>query len=159
MKMLVAMLGTALLLAGPALAQDGKTGPILIEHPWARAAATANSAAYLTLENTGTEADRLIGVATAAARSSELHSTSVDAQGVASMRPVQAIELPAGGQAQLAPGGLHIMLMGLTQPLEVGQHFPLSLTFEKAGLVTVEVAVEGRPTAGHTHQKPMQMGN
>lgn len=159
MRMLVAIAGTAMLLAGPACAQDVKAGTILIEHAWARAAATANSAAYLTLENAGTEPDRLIGVATVAARSAELHSSSVDAQGVASMRPVQAVELPAGGQAQLAPGGLHIMLMGLTQPLEVGQHFPLSLTFEKAGSVTVEVAVEGRPTAAHTHQKPMQMGN
>lgn len=159
MRTLLTILGTALLLASPALAHGDMAGPIQVEQPWARAAATANSAAYLTLENHGTDPDRLVAVATPAARSAELHTTSVDAQGVASMRPVQAIDLPAGGQAQLAPGGLHIMLMGLTQPLEVGQHFPVTLTFEKAGEMTVEVAVEGRPTAAHTHDKPMQMGN
>ena len=156
MRTLLAVFVTTTLLAAAAAAQDS---PIVVEQPWARAATTANGAAYLMLENRGTEPDRLVGVATAAARSAELHSSSVDAKGVASMRPVQAVELPPGGHAALAPGGLHIMLVGLTQPLKAGEHFPLTLTFEKAGAVTVDVPVEARPPAAHAHEEPMKMGN
>jgi hypothetical protein len=64
------------------------------------------------------------------------------------MRRVEAIEVPADGMASLRPGGFHIMLIGLTEPLKEGERFPLTLTFEKAGSVTVEVAVEGVGSMG-----------
>ncbi len=156
MRHLLVAAVAANLLAGTAWAAENA---IVVEQPWARAAATGNSAAYLVIENRGTAPDRLVGVASPAARTAELHTSQVDAKGVASMRPLQAVELTPGGKAVLAPGGMHIMLMGLAQPLKDGQHFPLTLTFEKAGAVTVDVAVQGRPTAGHDHQKPMNMGN
>ena len=111
------LLATAamLLLGGPADAHEFKAGSITVEHPWARPAAKGNGAAYFVLDNAGPTADRLIGVSSDIARSVEMHTSAVDAQGVASMRPVQGVDLPPGGQAQFAPGGLHVMLVGLAQ--------------------------------------------
>src|SRR3546814_11454455 len=57
------------------------------------------------------------------------------------MRPVDGVPLPAGGMAELQPGGYHVMLIGLKHALKQGEHFPLTLTFEKAGTVTIEVPV------------------
>jgi hypothetical protein len=61
---------------------------------------------------------------------------------VMKMRPVTGVDIPAGQPVSLAPGGLHIMLMGLKKPLKAGEKFPLTLTFDKAGTRTVDVAVE-----------------
>jgi copper(I)-binding protein len=139
---------SVLTLAAAVLAADA--GSITVAQSWARpAAAGATGAAYMVITNTGAVADRLVGASSAVARKVEFHSTMVDEQGVATMRGVQAIELPPGGEARLAPGGLHMMLIGLTQPLKAGEPaFPLTLTFERAGEVTVEVAVQARPGAG-----------
>src|SRR3546814_9738821 len=71
----------------------------------------------------------------------ELHTHTMDGN-VMQMRRVEFVEIPAQGEAALQPGGIHIMLIGLKQPLREGERFPLTLTFEKAGAVTVEVAVE-----------------
>ena len=130
-----------LLLISSAGAHEFKAGSITVEHPWARPAAAGNSAAYFALENEGA-ADRLVRVSSDVAGSVEMHSTTIDAQGVGRMVPVQAVDVPPGTEAKFAPGGLHVMLIGLTKPLAEGQEFPLTLTFEKAGAVTVEVAVE-----------------
>jgi periplasmic copper chaperone A len=143
--LLTAALG--LLLAGTAIGHEFKAGAMTIEHPWARPAASGNIAAYFVIENGG-DADRLIGIGTAVAKAADLHSTTIDAQGVGRMTPVQAVDIPAGATATFAPGGLHVMLMGLTRPLEAGQEFPLTLMFEKAGAVTVEVLVEKTASQG-----------
>jgi periplasmic copper chaperone A len=156
------LLATAamLLLGGPADTHEFKAGPITVEHPWARPAAKGNGAAYFALDNTGQAGDRLIGVSSDIARSVEMHTSAVDAQGVASMRPVQGVDLPPGGQAQFAPGGLHVMLIGLAKPLVEGDEFPLTLTFEQAGNVSVKVAVEKKASHGaaqamaHDHTQP-----
>jgi copper(I)-binding protein len=161
MRTILAVLAAGLL-AGPALAHEFKAGSITVEHPWARPAASGNGAAYFKLLNGGSASDRLVGVSSPAAGSAEMHATSVDAQGVASMRPVQAVDLPAGGEAQFTPAGLHVMLVGLSQPLKEGQSFPLTLTLEKAGAVTVEVEVQAKPShgaaaaTGHGHEQPSQ---
>jgi periplasmic copper chaperone A len=147
----------ALLLASGAGAHELKAGSITIEHPWARPAASGNSAAYFTLENGGAD-DRLIGVSSDIAASVEMHSTTIDAQGVGRMVPVQAVDIPAGAQATFAPGGLHVMLIGLIRPLESGQEFPLTLTFEQAGAITVEVAVEKAPSHGGGETKKHKHG-
>lgn len=151
----------ALLIAMLAIAHahDYELGKLHIEHPWARASAGAapTGAAYLAIENRGDAPDRLIGAATPAAERAELHN-HIDDNGVMKMREVEGgIVLPAGTTTQLAPGGLHIMLMGLAQPLEAGTHFPLTLTFEKAGELAVEIKVEPighqpEPAHGHAHQ-------
>ena len=149
MRSLSAMLAAALLVAGSATAHDTQQGPLTIDHPWARPAASGNSAAYMVIANSGA-GDRLVGAASEVARVVEIHSTSVDAQGVARMVPVQAVDIPQEAEAVLSPGGLHVMLIGLTRPLEVGQTFPLTLEFEQAGPVTVEVAVERSASNGAT---------
>jgi len=135
----------ALLLCGglghAALAQSA--GSIEVSHAWARAtAATAKTgAAYLTLANKGASDDRLVAVAGTVAAKPELHVTSME-NGVMKMRPLPGVDIKAGGQAELKPGGMHIMLIGLAAPLKEGQTFPLTLTFEKAGTVEVTFTVE-----------------
>ena len=138
--------------AGTALAHGYKAGSVEIEHPWARATAPSaqNGAAYLVLNGTGKESDRLVSAATPAAEKAELHTHLMD-NGVMKMRPVDAIEVTPGSPTALQPGGLHIMLLGLKQPLVKGKAFPLTLTFEKAGPVTVQVAVQGAGAAAPAH--------
>lgn len=118
---------------------------IAIQDPWARAtvAGQTGTAAYLTIVNNGGP-DRLLSVSTAAAEAS-LHSTSM-ADGVMRMRPVDGIDVPANGTVELKPGGMHVMLMGLKQPLEAGATLPLELRFQKSGNRQVEAAV--RPASG-----------
>ena len=131
-------LALALLAAGPVLAQ----GAIEIHDARARASIGSGqtSAVYLTVHNHGTEADRLVGVASAVARSTGLHTT-LHEQGIMKMRPLDGLDLPAGGAAEFMPGGHHIMLVGLGAPLTAGDRFPLTLRFEKAGEIEADVAV------------------
>jgi copper(I)-binding protein len=119
-----------------------------IEHPWARASAGAakTGAAYLTITDTGTP-DRLIGASTPAADTAELHESMAD-MGTMKMRPVAGLDLAPGKPMKLAPGGYHLMLMGLKAPLKAGDTFPLTLRFEHAPPLTVTVAVE---PVGATH--------
>ena len=152
--------------AGTALAQGFKAGPVDIEHPWARATASSarNGAAYMVLSTHGPDGDRLLSASSPAADKAELHTHQMD-NGVMKMRQVDAIEVAPGSPTALQPGGLHVMLFGLKQPLAQGKTFPLTLTFEKAGSVTVEVNVEsagavtpphggaGGPQAGGTQHK------
>ena len=87
----------------------------------------------------------------ATAQRVELHSMNMKGD-VMEMRQVDAIELPAGKTVELKPGGLHLMFMGLKQPLAVGSKVPVTLRFEKAGDVNVEFDVLTKPAAhGHKH--------
>lgn len=126
-----------------ALAHDFKAGDLHIDHPWARATAPQqpNGAAYFTVANEGA-ADRLLEAQSPVADRVELHTHDVDSAGVMRMRQVEAIDLPAGETTALEPGGLHVMLIGLEDHLVEGEAFPLTLVFERAGAVEVEVAVE-----------------
>ncbi len=123
-------------------------GALKVEGAWARPAASGNGAAYMTLGNGGDEPDRLLRASAPVADTVELHAHEIDAQGVARMRPVVAVEVPPGGEAALAPGGLHLMLVGLKEPLREGESFELTLDFERAGEVTVDVAVARQPPQG-----------
>ena len=147
-----AALAALVLAAGMAAAQT-KVGDIEIEHPWARATAGGArvGAAYMIIRNEGQTADRLVGAETGIAEAAELHSQSMDSKGVMRMRPLSSVAVPAGGTVELAPGGMHVMLPGLKAPLEKGQHFPLTLRFEKAGEVEVEVPVLGVTATGSGH--------
>jgi len=103
--------------------------------------AGGNGAVFLTILNHG-PADRLIGASLPGTRATELHTHQHDG-GVMRMRPVQAIAIPAQGQAELRPGGDHIMAIGLSPAPAVGESVPLVLTFEHAG--PLEIAVPARP--------------
>lgn len=137
-----ALLGLAVF-AAPALAHSYKIGSLEIGHPWARQTppGATTGAGYLTLTNTGPEPDRLVAVSTPGAEKVEIHE-GVTENGVARMRQVPAIDIPAHGAVKLAPGGFHLMLIGLKEGLATGMRLPATLTFEKAGTVEVELAVE-----------------
>lgn len=132
------------LLAGPVFAQDAKVGDLVIMEPWARATIgqVKTGAAYLTVVNHGAAGDRLLAVSTPVAAKAQLHTHIMD-DGVMKMRPVEAIEIEAKGSTALKPGGFHVMLMGVQNPLKEGDAFPMTLTFESAGNVDVEVHVQG----------------
>ena len=138
----------SLALAQGAQAADG----IQVTEPWARATGkTARSAvAYLSVENTGDAADTLVAASTPAAGRVALHTHIKDGD-VMRMRAVQSIEVGPRSKVRLQPGGLHLMLTELKGPLAEGSHFPLTLRFEKAGEVTVEVAVQGAGSMGKGH--------
>jgi copper(I)-binding protein len=142
----------ALLLAAPARAHHDTTiGTIVIGHPWARAAgANTNGAAYMTLRNTGRDADRLVSASMPIARAVELHTHIRDGE-VMRMRPVADIPIPAGQTVRLRPGGLHVMLIGLTEPLRQSTTVPLTLRFERAGETTVQLEIQAAGARGHTH--------
>jgi periplasmic copper chaperone A len=130
-----------------AAAASAQTGQLQVGDAWARATPgkSETGAAYVTIQSP--TADRLVAASTPVAKTAELHTMSMSGM-VMKMRPVAGIDIPAGQPVTLAPGGIHIMLMGLTQPLRAGQSFPLTLTFDKAGTRTVDVAVQKVGAAG-----------
>jgi copper(I)-binding protein len=121
-----------------------------VTNAWARATPgkAENGAAYLTIQSP--TADRLVSVSTPVARKAELHTMSMSG-GIMQMRPVAGIDVPGGQPVKLKPGGEHVMLLGLNHPLQEGQSFPLTLTFEKGGTRTVEVAIEKVGASGPAH--------
>lgn len=134
----------ALAAATPARARDYKLGNLTIEHPFARAttAHAMTGAAYFSVRNAGAAADRLIAVKAAVSKRVGLH-TNIHEGGIMKMRPIKAVEVPAAGRVELKPGGKHVMFMGLKAPLVKGHEFPLTLVFEHAGEITVQVEIEG----------------
>lgn len=112
---------------------------------------SGTSGGYMTLHNNGQQDDRLLGIRTPAAVKAQIHRTSLGANGVATMRPVDAVEVPAGGMAELKPGGFHMMLMELNHALEPGMEIRLTLIFEKAGEVTITVPVMAIGHGGMNH--------
>ena len=132
----------AALIALAAMPAAAQTPQVAVEAPWARAS-VGNSriaVAYMTLRNPAAAPDRLLSVATTIGRA-ELHTMTMD-NNVMRMRPVEAVDIPAGGTALLQPSGLHIMLVDLREPLRAGAQVPLTLRFERAGEVQVAVPVQ-----------------
>lgn len=127
-------------------AHEYKAGALRIGHPYARVTVPNQTVggAYLSIENSGKDIDRLIAVASPIAGSVEIHTMSMDGN-VMKMREVSAIEIKPSDKVVMEPGdGYHLMLTGLKQPLKAGDKFPLTLTFEKAGKVDVSVAVQDK---------------
>ena len=141
MAALALLIGAAL--STPAQAHEFKLGQLHVDHPWARATIgqVKNGAAYLTVANHSDQPDTLVGVDSPVAKRVELHTHMME-DGVMKMRKLDGIEVNPGEPAVLAPGGLHIMLIGLHAPLVEGESFPLTLTFEQAGSVEVEVKID-----------------
>ncbi len=120
---------------------SAQTGQLEVGNAWARATPgkSMTGAAYVTIRSP--TADKLVAASSPVAKKAELHTMSMSGM-VMKMRPIAGLDIPAGQAVTLQPGGMHIMLIGLAQPLKAGQTFPLTLTFEKAGERTVNVAVE-----------------
>ncbi len=137
--MLRAALLAFCLSAAPAVAQD-----IAVEDPYAitPVPGAPTGAAYMLIRNQGSTPDRLVGVRSPVADAVELHQHE-EQDGIMRMRPVEGgLELPAGGELLLGRGGAHVMFMGLTDPLENGELVPVTLIFERAGEIEVEVPVD-----------------
>ncbi|WP_027255774.1 copper chaperone PCu(A)C [Leisingera aquimarina] len=121
---------------------------VKVSAPWARATIIAGrpGAGYLSL--TSETGDRLLSVSSPVAGEVMLHAVESGENGVSRMVHLDALDLPEGETVTLAPGDMHLMLMQLTQKLEEGTNFPLTLTFETAGEITVEVPVLGIAATG-----------
>lgn len=163
---LVALLAAAVLVT-PLLAAcsgSGADGGITVADAWARPSpmVAGAGAAYMKITNSGSEADALLGAASDVAMTVEVHETvaleepaatdgmggmetpaATDGMGggMMGMRPVERVEIPAGGSVELKPGGYHVMLIGLKRELKVGETIEITLTFEKAGEVKVSAEV------------------
>jgi copper(I)-binding protein len=142
MKMLATIL--ALGLALPAAAHDYRIGNLVIAHPVLRVASPVSKtgAGYLVISNRGKAADRLVSVTTTAATRADLHGT-VQSGGVMQMRAqAGGVPVPAGATVHFAPGGLHVMFIGLKAAMPVGTPLKARLLFEKAGAIDVEFKTE-----------------
>lgn len=152
------LIAAALMLAaGAVFANDYTAGPLRIEQPWTRATPAGAKVAggYVTVTNTGTAPDRLLGGTSEIAGKVEIHEMAVN-NGVMTMRGLpDGLEIRPGAKAELKPGGLHIMFMELKRQLKEGETVKGTLTFEKAGPVAVEFSVQPvgarAPAAGHKH--------
>jgi copper(I)-binding protein len=129
-------------------------GGIDVADAWARPTIGQGkvTAAYMSITNAGEIDDVLLGAISPKAERVELHQTKMGDDGVMRMRPVEGgMPVPAGGTVQLAPGGYHLMVMGLGEPLNEGGALPLMLEFAKAGSVDLVVPVRGNVGSGHEH--------
>ncbi len=139
----------------PALADDIMFGEMQFR---ATVGTMSSSAAYVSIMNHGKTSDRLLEVTSALAKKTELHIMEMN-NGVMKMRQIEGgINIPAGKTVQLAPGGYHVMLMGLKAPLKAGESFEITLVFEHAGMKLIkglaklpaEIKV-GNPSKMHNH--------
>ncbi len=145
---------------------------IVVEDPYARAtpAGAMSGAVYLTLDNKTNAADRLIGASSNVAAQIQIHEMSM-VNGVMQMRQLaNGLPVPAGESVALKPGGYHVMLIGLKKQLKAGETLPLTLTFEKAGNISVTVPIKTMVSMQDSHgdmgkmngmqnTKPGGMGN
>jgi copper(I)-binding protein len=144
------------LLAGPALAGDA--ADLAVSDAWSRATppGAKTGVIYLTVTDKGVP-DSLTGVGTPVAETAQLHESKT-MNGVSQMRPVEAAPVSAEAPLKLSPGGYHIMLEGLKQPLKAGDTFPVTLTFAQAGTVTATVEIRALG-AGAPAMSDHDMGN
>lgn len=152
-----AVLAAVFLLASPLSAHDYKIGDLKIDHPWTRATPGGARVAggYMTITNTGTAPDRLIGGSAVLAGMFEVHEMKMEGN-VMRMRALdKGLEIKPGQTVELKPGGFHVMLIDLKSPLKEGDSIKGTLVFEKAGTIEVEYKVEARGASGghggHNH--------
>jgi len=144
LRPLAVALAVSPLVAARAQAHEFSAATIKVVHPWSRATPPGAkvSGGYLKIENKGAAPDRLLGGTSEIAQKIEVHETTVT-DGVARMRLLgEGLEVPAGGNAELKPGGVHLMLLDLKSPLKQGEKVKATLMFEQAGRVEVEFQVD-----------------
>lgn len=151
MRLLIAL---ALAAAGaPALAAPAAPSVEVVQ-PWSRpAAAGTNGVGYMTVRNTGAAPLTLKAVESPVATRTEMHRTSMR-NGVMSMRPEPSVVIAPGQSATFGPSGLHVMLIGLKQPLKVGTRFPATLVFASGARVPATFRVGLSPSAGAATAAP-----
>ncbi len=155
MKRYVA-LAAALFLAAPLMAHEIVVGDLQIIHPHIPQppAGAKTAGGYMAIVNNGAAPDRLIGIETEIAAKTEVHESKVGTDGVGTMEPVAALEIPAGETVSLERGGLHVMFMGLAGKLTEGEIHKAVLIFEKAGRVEMEFMIDPpMGMAGMDHSK------
>jgi copper(I)-binding protein len=140
---IVCIAGLVGLLAGAASAHEFTASGVTVAHPWARATpgGVTVGGAFLEIRAAPGRGDRLVAARSPVAGSVEIHSHVME-RGIAKMRRVDAVAVPGGKSVVLKPGGYHVMLMDLKQPLKEGDLLTLTLVFEKAGPIEVEATVE-----------------
>jgi len=140
------------LFAGGAFAHDYDLKSLHITHPFTRATPPGGqvAGAFMSIENRGKDTDRLVSVTSPVAGIAQIHEMAMDG-GVMKMRAVKGIELKPGATVMLAPGGYHLMLEGLKQPLKEGDEIALLLTFERAGSIEVRAKVEAMGASRNPH--------
>ena len=149
------------LLGVPAQADDVKAGDLVISQAWSRATPSGAKVAggYLTIENKGTAPDRLVGGSGDVAGKLEVHEMATE-NGVMKMRALdQGLVIEPGKTVKLAPGGYHLMMFDLKNPLKQGDKVPVTLEFEKAGKVTLSLdvqAVGAQAPGGGGHMEMMK---
>jgi periplasmic copper chaperone A len=129
--------------AGLAWPHSHEKGDIQVRHPWSRATAPGAKVAvgYMEIRNTGAQPDRLIAASTPVAKRVEMHVTQREGE-IMRMRQVKDFEIPARERITLRPGGSHLMLVDIAQPLKKGERFTMRLRFERAGEMEVELEVQ-----------------
>jgi copper(I)-binding protein len=139
LKLIATIVVALLACVTPALSAPVSVGPLTIDGAWTRATppGAPTAGGYLTITNTGNEADTLVAISTPAAGMSMAHAMETK-DGVMTMHAVDGgVPIPAGATVTFAPNGLHLMFMGLTAALKRGETLPVTLTFAKAGAVDV----------------------
>ncbi|MGY3615524.1 copper chaperone PCu(A)C [Bradyrhizobium sp. USDA 10063] len=151
-----------ILLGVPVHAEDIKAGDLVISQAWSRATPSGAKVAggYLTIENKGSSPDRLVGGSGDIAGKLEVHEMATE-DGVMKMRPLdKGLVIEPGKTVKLAPGGYHLMMFDLKNPLKQGDKVPVTLEFEKAGKVTLSLDVQAvgaqAPSGGHGGHMEMQ---
>jgi copper(I)-binding protein len=144
-RMLAASLFLAALITAPVRAEEVKAGDLVVSQAWSRATpgGAKIGGGYLTIENKGSAPDRLVGVSAEVAGKVEVHQMAMN-NGVMTMRPLDnGLTIDPGKTVKLAPGGYHLMMFDLKNPLKQGDKVPVTLDFEKAGKVNVVLDVQG----------------
>lgn len=145
MRRLALLALAALTLAAPAFAGDYRVGGVEVRRPWTRPAqAGMNGVGYLTLANVGKKPIKLVAVESPAAKSVSVHQSSM-VGGVMSMRPVTDLTIAPGAKVEFAPGGYHLMLVGLNAAQALGGKVPATLVFDSGLKVKIDLSVEAGP--------------
>jgi hypothetical protein len=118
-------------------------GDLQVRHPWSRATPPGAKVAigYMEIRNRGTQPDRLLSASSAVAKRVEMHVTQREGE-VTKMRQVQSFAIPARERYALRPGGSHLMLVDIVRPLQKGERFTMTLRFERAGELEIELEVQ-----------------
>jgi copper(I)-binding protein len=153
---------TLIFMASPCVALDGKAPSVKevsekqsvspkgtesrlqVRDAWVRLPPPGSQmvAVYMTIANQGSSVVQLSRIEVDGAMSSDLHETSIDQAGISSMRTVTSLDIPPGESRSLAPGGLHVMVMGLNRHLREGDRLNMSLTFKNQAPVNVTAVVK-----------------